>query len=85
MRLCIIYKAYYNMAMFRVLQYATSAAIHTRGHNIKFVLPHCSKDSNTPLPQAALEAATLNQFKACLPGAMNSLPPLRLILYSWQD
>ncbi len=81
MRLCIIYKAYYNLAMFPLLQYATPATIHTRGHNIKFILPHCSKDvykhsflpvvlrSWNALPQAAVEAATLDQFKASLPGA----------------
>ena len=83
MRLCIIYKAYYNLAMFPLLQYATPATIHTRGHNIKFILPHCSKDvykysflpvvlrSWNALPQAAVEAATLDQFKASLPGATN--------------
>ncbi len=41
-RLCIIYKAYYNLAMFPLLRYATPATIHTRGHNIKFLLPHSS-------------------------------------------
>ena len=51
--------------------------------NIKFILPHCSKDvfkhSFLPvtlrawnaLPQVAVEADTLNQFKASLPGATN--------------
>ena len=42
MRLCMVYKAYYNLAMFPLLQYATPATIHTRGHNLKFILPHCS-------------------------------------------
>ncbi len=35
MCLWIIYKSYYNLAMFPVLQYATPTTIHTRGHNIK--------------------------------------------------
>ncbi len=37
MRLCMVYKAYYNLAMFPLLQYATPATIHTRGHNLKFI------------------------------------------------
>ena len=83
MRLCIIYKSYHNLAMFPLLQYATPGTIHTRGHNIKFILPHCSKDvykhSFLPvarggwnaLPQSVVEAVTLDQFKASLPGATN--------------
>ncbi len=58
-----------------------------QGHNIKFILPHCicSKDvymykhsflpvmlrACNALPEAAVEAATLNQFKTSLPGVMN--------------
>ncbi len=69
-----------NLAMFPLLQYAIPTTIHTRGHNIKFI---CSKGvykhSFLPvtlrawnaLPQAAVEADTLNQFKASLPGATN--------------
>ena len=44
MRLCIIYKAYYNLAMFPLLDYATPVTVQTQGNNIKFILPHCSKD-----------------------------------------
>ncbi len=44
MRLCMVYKAYYNLAMFPLLQYAIPATIHTWGHNLKFILPHCSRD-----------------------------------------
>ena len=44
MHLCIIYKAYYNLAMFPLLDYATPIAVQTWGNNIKFILPHCSKD-----------------------------------------
>ncbi len=55
------------------------ATVHTRGHNLKFILPHCSKDvfkhffppgtlrAWNALPQAAVEAVTLDQFKASLP------------------
>ena len=83
MHLCIIYKAYYNLDMFLLLQYATPATIHIQGHNVKFILPHCSKDvykdsfllvtlrAWNALPQAAVEAATLNQIKVSLPGATN--------------
>ena len=41
--LCIIYKAYYNLAMFPLLNYATPVTVQTLGNNIKFILPHCSK------------------------------------------
>ena len=44
MCLCIIYKAYYNLAMFPLLEYATPVTVQTRGNNIKFILPHCNKD-----------------------------------------
>ena len=44
MHLCIIYKAYYNLTMFPLLDYATPVTVQTRGNNIKFILPHCSKD-----------------------------------------
>ena len=44
MHLCIIYKTYYNLAMFPLLDYATPVTVQTRGNNIKFILPHCSKD-----------------------------------------
>ena len=44
MCLCIIYKAYYNLAMFPLLDYATPVTVQTRGNNTKFILPHCSKD-----------------------------------------
>ena len=44
MHLCIIYKAYYNLAMFPLLDYATPVTVQTWGNNIKFILPHCSKD-----------------------------------------
>ena len=87
MRLSIIYKAYYNLAIFPLLQYATPTTIHIRGHNIKFILPHWSKDvfkhSFLPvtlrawnaLPEAAVEADTLSHFKASLPGAPNCFYP----------
>ena len=42
MRLCISYKSYHNLAMFPLLDYATLSTIHT--HNLKFILPQCSKD-----------------------------------------
>ena len=32
MCLCIIYKAYYNLAMFPLLDYATPVTVHTRGN-----------------------------------------------------
>ena len=80
MRLCIIYKAYYNLAIFPLSDYATPITVQTRGNNIKFILPHCSKDvfkhSFLPaalrgwnaLPQSAVEATSLELFKASLPG-----------------
>ena len=85
MHLCIIYKAYRNLAMFPLLDYTTLSTIHTRGHNIKFIQHHCSKDvykhSFLPvalrgwnaLPQSVVEAETLNLFKASLPGATDVL------------
>ena len=57
-----------------------STHVQTRGNNIKFILPHCSKDvfkhSFLPaalrgwnaLPQSAVEATSLELFKASLPG-----------------
>ncbi len=57
------------------LDHATLSTIHTRGHNIKFILPHCSKDvynhSFLPvalrgwnsLPQSVVDSETLNLFK----------------------
>ena len=80
MRLCIIYKAYYNLAIFPLSDYATPITVQTRGNNIKFILPHCNKDvfkhSFLPavlrgwnaLPQSAVEATSLELFKASLPG-----------------
>ena len=80
MRLCIIYKAYYNLAIFPLSDYTTPITVQTRGNNIKFILPHCSKDvfkhSFLPaalrgwnaLPQSAVEATSLELFKASLPG-----------------
>ena len=80
MHLCIIYKAYYNMAMFPLLDYATPVTLQTQGNNIKFILPHCSKDVFThcflpaalrgwnAIPQSAVEATSLELFKASLPG-----------------
>ena len=44
MHLCIIYKVFYNLAMFPLLDYATPITVQTWGNNIKFILPHCSKD-----------------------------------------
>ena len=80
MHLCIMYKAYYNLAMFPLLDYATPVTVQTWGNNTKFILPHCSKDvfkhSFLPaaligwnaLPQSAVEATSLELFKASLPG-----------------
>ena len=80
MRLCIIYKAYYNLAMFPLLHYATPVTVQTLGNNIKFILPHCNKDVlkhsflpaalrgwNT-LPQSVVEDKSFELFKASLPG-----------------
>ena len=79
MRLCMFYKAYHGLSIFPLLEYASLANVNTRGHNIKFIAPQCSKDVykfsflpstirvwNT-LPVATVEAATLNQFRASLP------------------
>ena len=80
MRLCIIYKDYYNLAMFPLLDYATRVTVQTQGNNMKFILPDCSKDmfkhSFLPaelrgwnaLPQSGVEATSLELFKASLPG-----------------
>ena len=79
MHLCIIYKAYYNLAIFPLLDYATPITVQTQGNNTKFILPHHSKDvfkhSFLPalrgwnaLPQSAVEATSLEFFKASLPG-----------------
>ena len=79
MHLCIIYKAYYNLAMFPLFNYATPVTVQTPGNNIKFILPHCSKDvfkhsfllaalrGWNALPQSAVEAESLELFKASLP------------------
>ena len=81
MHLCMFYKAYYNLAVFPLLDYASLATTCTCGHNIKFLVPHCNKDiyrySFLPstirawnaLPLASVEALTLEQFKASLPAA----------------
>ena len=78
--LCIIYKAYYNLAMFPLLDYATPVTVQTQGNNIKFILPHCGIDvfkhsflsaalrGWNALPQSAVEATSLELFKANLPG-----------------
>ena len=79
MHLCIIYKMYYNLAMFPLLDFATPATVKTQSSNIKFILRHCSKDvfkhffllvtlrSWNALPQSAVEATSLELFKASLP------------------
>ena len=66
--------------MFPLLGYATPVTVQTWGNNTKFILPHCSKDvfkhSFLPaalkgwnaLPQSAVEATSLELFKASLPG-----------------
>ena len=68
--------------MFPLLDYTTLSTILTGARDIKFILAHYSKDvykhSFLPialrgwnaLPQSAVEAETLNLFKASLPGAM---------------
>ena len=82
MRLCIIYKAYYNLAMFPLLDYATPVTVQTWGNNTKFILPHYSKDvfkhsflllpttlrGWNALPQSAVEARSMKLFKVSLPG-----------------
>ena len=89
--LCIIYKAHYNLAIFPLLDYTTPAIIQTGGNNIKFSLPHCSKDvfkhSFLPvvlrgwnvLPQLAVEAISLDLLKASLPSVTNFelVPPVK--------
>ena len=79
MHLYIIYKTYYNLAMFPLLDFATPATVKTQSNNISFILPHCSKDvfkhffllaalrSWNALPQSAVEATSLELFKASLP------------------
>ena len=81
MHLCMFYKAYYNLAVFPLLDYASLATTCMCSHNIKFLVPHCNKDiyrySFLPstirawnaLPLALVEALTLAQFKASLPAA----------------
>ena len=66
--------------MFPLLDYATPATVKTQSNNIKFILPHYSKDmfkhsflpvalrGGNALPQSAVEATSLNLFKASLPG-----------------
>ena len=73
-------QARYNLAIFPLLDYATPMTVQTRGNNIKFILTHCTKDvfkhSLLPaalrgwnaLPQSAMEATSLELFKASLPG-----------------
>ena len=61
MHLCIIYKASYNLAMFRLLEYP----LHK---------PHPGPQPVAlwgwiALPQSVVEAETLNQFKASFPDA----------------
>ena len=79
--LCMFYKAYYNLAVFPLLDYASLVTTCMHGHNIKFLVSHCNKDiyrssflPNTirawnSLPLALVEASTLEQFKASLPAA----------------
>ena len=79
MHLCIIYKAHYNLAMLPLLDYATPATTQTRDNNIKYILSHYSKDMFkhsflsvalrgwNALPQMAVEATSLELFKASLP------------------
>ena len=79
--LYMFYKAYYNLAVFPLLDYASLATTCTHGHNIRFLVPHCNKDiyrySFLPstirawnaLPLESVEASTLEQFKASLPAA----------------
>ena len=79
MCLCIIYKAYYNLAMIPLLDYATPVTVQTQGNNTKFILPYCSKDvfkhSFLPaalrgwnaLSQSAVEVTSLELFNASLP------------------
>ena len=81
MHLCMFYKAYYNLAVFPLLDYASLATTCTCGHNIKFLVLYYNKDiyrySFPPitirawnaLPLALVEASTLEQFKASLPAA----------------
>ena len=68
--------------MFPLLDYTTPVTVQIRCNNIKFILPHCSKDvfkhSFLPaalrgwnaLPQSAVEATYLELFKASLPGVI---------------
>ena len=81
MHLCMLYKAYCNLAVFSLLDYASLATTCMRGHNIKFLVPHYNKDiyrysflpstirARNALPLASVEALTLEQFKASLPAA----------------
>ena len=67
MRLCIIYKAYYNLAMFPLLDYATPVTVQTRGNNTKFILPYCSKDvfgglSTNHKSSSTIELSRLRQY-----------------------
>ena len=76
----MFYKVYYNLAVFPLFDYTSLAYDRTRGHTVKFVVPHCSKDlykySFLPatirawnlLPVEAVEASSLELFKASLPG-----------------
>ena len=59
-----------------LLDYATLSAIHTQGHNIKFILPHCSKNvykhsflpvalrSCNALLQSMVQVETLNPVQS---------------------
>ena len=60
--------------MFPLLDYATPATIQTQGNNIKFILPHCSKDvfeySFQPIALRgwnALPGSSLDLYKSSLP------------------
>ena len=77
--ICALSTVYYNLAMFPLLDYATPVTVQTQGNNTKFILSHCSKDVFkhsfllavlrcwNALPQSAVEATSLELFKAILP------------------
>ena len=97
MHLCIIYEAYYNLAMFPLLDHTTLQTVQTRGHKIKFILPHCSKDvfkySFLPLwlrgwnalPQSSVGAASMDMFKASLPCVKLTLLMLHRLVFILQN
>ena len=84
LRLCIIYKAYYNLAMFPLLDYATPVTVQTRGNNTKFILPHYSKNvfKHSFLPAALRGWNTLPQSAVECPciGIVQGQPPRCYIL-----